>query len=361
VPQLTGIIHHIRLEGEVVAHGRYKVREIAQQAGLSEATVDRVLHNRPGVREGTRAEVAQAIADLDKQRSQLRLAGAKYLFDVVMQAPPRFSEAFRDAVEAELPSLAPAVVRTRFHFRETGSVPAMVETLDKLVKRPSQGVIVKAPDTTEVSDAIDRLTEAGIPVVTYATDVPNSSRVGYVGIENRAAGETAAYLLEQWLSDSASSVLVTLSSNAFRGEEEREMGFRGALRRSSGVGGSGSQRTLIDISESEGLDTTVERLVLDALERNPDIEAVYSIGGGNMATVRAFEKLGRRYRVFIAHDLDRDNKQLLRDKKISAVLDHDLRSDANLACRMLIQGRGGMSGVTTVKSPIRITTPYNMP
>ncbi len=26
---------------------RYKVREIAQQAGLSEATVDRVLNNRP--------------------------------------------------------------------------------------------------------------------------------------------------------------------------------------------------------------------------------------------------------------------------------------------------------------------------
>lgn len=344
-----------------MAHRRYKVREIAQQAGLSEATVDRVLHNRPGVREGTRAEVAQAIADLDKQRSQLRLAGRKYFFDIVMQAPSRFSEAFREAVEAELPSLAPAVVRTRFHFRETGSVPAMVESLDALVKRPSQGVVVKAPDTTEVSDAIDRLTEAGIPVVTYATDVPSSSRVGYVGIENRAAGETAAYLLEQWLSGSASSVLVTLSSNAFRGEEEREMGFRGALRRSGSVGGIGSQRTLVDISESEGLDATVERLVLDALERNPDVEAVYSIGGGNLATVRAFEKLGRSYRVFIGHDLDRDNQQLLRDRKISAVLDHDLRSDANLCCRMLIQGRGGMSGVTTVTSPIRIVTPYNMP
>ncbi|MFC9556698.1 LacI family DNA-binding transcriptional regulator [Rhodococcus sp. NPDC056960] len=344
-----------------MAHSRYKVREIAQQAGLSEATVDRVLHNRAGVREGTRAEVAQAIIDLDKQRSQLRLAGRKYLFDVVMQAPSRFSGAFQEAVEAELPSLAPAVVRTRFHFRETGSVSAMVEVLDKLAKRPSHGVIVKAPDTTEVADAIDRLIEAGIPVVTYATDVPSSNRIGYVGIENRAAGETAAYLLEQWLRDTPASVLVTLSSNAFRGEEEREMGFRGALRRSGSVGGMGSQRTLIDISESEGLDSTVEQLVLEALERNPGIEAVYSIGGGNLATVRAFEKLGRSYRVFIAHDLDSDNRQLLRDKKISAVLEHDLRFDANLACRMLIQGRGGLSGVTTAMSPIRIITPYNMP
>src|SRR5690242_16461894 len=85
-----------------MAH-RYKVREIAQQSGLSEATVDRVLNERPGVRANTRAEVEQAIADLDKQRAQLRLNGRRYLIDVVMQTPERFSDAFRAAIEAELP------------------------------------------------------------------------------------------------------------------------------------------------------------------------------------------------------------------------------------------------------------------
>jgi hypothetical protein len=84
--------------GWTVAH-RYKVREIAQQSGLSEATIDRVLNKRPGVRENTRAEVMQAIADLDKQRAQLRLNGRRYLIDVVMQTPQRFSDAFRTAVE----------------------------------------------------------------------------------------------------------------------------------------------------------------------------------------------------------------------------------------------------------------------
>jgi hypothetical protein len=58
-------------------------------------TVDRVLHDRHNVRDSTRLEVEQAIRDLDKQRSQSRLAGRKYLFDVVMQAPQRFSSAFR--------------------------------------------------------------------------------------------------------------------------------------------------------------------------------------------------------------------------------------------------------------------------
>src|SRR5258705_10065213 len=156
---------------------RYRVREIAQEAGLSEGTGDGVLHNRPNVRQSTRLEVEQAIRDLDKQRAQLRLAGRKYLFDVVMQAPQRFSNAFQQAVEAELPALAPAVVRSRFHFRETGSVPAMVEALDKIGARGSHGVIVKAPDTDLVAGAIDRLTPEGIPGAPLVTDEPRSSRV----------------------------------------------------------------------------------------------------------------------------------------------------------------------------------------
>ena len=250
-----GFSHQFHIKGDCVSH-RYRVREIAQQAGLSEATVDRVLHNRANVRESTRREVEQAIGDLDKQRSQLRLAGRKYLVDVVMQAPQRFSSAFQAAVEAELPALAPAVVRSRFHFRETGSVPAMVETLDKIGARGSHGVIVKAPDTDLVAEAIDRLTAEGIPVVTFVTDVPRSSRVGYVGVDNRDAGATAAYLIDEWLGDSPASVLVTLSSNAFRGA----------------LGAAG--RAVVKIAESEGLDATIEWLVLDALDRNPDIGAV---------------------------------------------------------------------------------------
>src|SRR4030081_1198587 len=138
---------------------RYKVREIAQQAGLSEATVDRVLNGRPGVRENTRAEVKQAIADLDKQRTQLRLNGRRYLIDVVMQTPERFSSAFRDALEAELPSFAPAMLRARFHLWEAGSTRHMVDELTRL--RGSHGVVLKAQDEPEVGEAIDALVGAG--------------------------------------------------------------------------------------------------------------------------------------------------------------------------------------------------------
>ena len=96
------------------------------------------------MRENTRAEVTQAIEDLDKQCAQLRLVGRRYLIDVVMQTPQRFSDAFRAAVEAELPAFAPAMVRARFHLWEPGSTAQMVDVLGGL--RGSHGVVLKAQD-----------------------------------------------------------------------------------------------------------------------------------------------------------------------------------------------------------------------
>ncbi|MBL7254250.1 LacI family DNA-binding transcriptional regulator [Paractinoplanes lichenicola] len=315
----------------------YRIREIAVQAGLSEATVDRVLHRRGGVRESTVREVRRAIEDLDRQRDQVRLGGRTFLVDVVVRAPARFSAAIRAAMEAELPGLRPAIVRVRFH--DGGDV---VGTLARLGRTGSHGVVLKAPDTPEIVAATRAL---AVPLVTLVTDLPASPRIAYAGIDNHAAGATAAYLIEQWLGDRPGSVLVVRAHESFRGEDDRAAGFRAEIRR--------------PVVESVDEATALRA----AREQHPDIRAIYSLyagAGGNTAVVEAFQ--GHPYGVFIAHDLDRENTMLLRERKLSAVLHHDLRTDLRRACHAVLQAHGALPGpVRTNPSAVQVITPHNAP
>ena len=201
------------------------------------------------------------------------------------------------------------------------------------------------------------LAAAGIPVVTFVTDLPFSRRVAYVGVDNRAAGATAAYLVTQWSGAEPGGVLVTLSSAAFRGEEEREIGFRATLRELA------PRRTVVEVTDTDGLDSSMlARRRRGARGRRPRSTRSTRSAAATRATLAAFRAAGRTPAVFVAHDLDGDNRALLRSRQISAVLHHDLRADMRRACRLLLQAQGALPGVpVSVPSQIQVVTPYNEP
>lgn len=334
---------------------RYRVVDIAAQAGLSRATVDRVLHGRVGVRPETVAQVERAIGELERQRTQVHLSGKALILDLVMQTPARFAAASRTALEGELQALRPAVARARFHLGEHSDPGRAAAILERIARHGSDGVILKAPNHPEVIAAVARLEAAGIPTVTFVTDIPSSARAAYVGLDNVAAGATAAYLITNW-AGSCGDVLLTLSHSTFRGEEERESGFVTTLARLAPV------RRVHRVTDTDGLDESMAEAVREALDAHPSVDAVYSIGGGNHATVTAFRELGRHAAVFVAHDLDADNVALLRTRQVTAVLHHDLRADMRRACRLLLQAGGVLPGSpTSLPSQVQVVTPFNEP
>lgn len=338
--------------------GAHRIRDIAEQSGLSQATVDRVLHRRPGVSARAVRQVEQALLDLDQQQSQLRLGARTLMLDVVMQAPRRFSSAVRRALEAELDSARPAAVRARFDLRESGDVADLVTRLDRVGQRgrATHGVLLKAPDDPAVAAAVDRLADRGIPVVTLVTDVRQCARVAYVGLDNTAAGATAAYLIDRWAGDRPGEVLVTVSRSAFFGERERREAFVAQMARLA------PERGVVATGEADGLDESTRQVVRAALAEHPQIVGVYSIGGGNRAITAELARARRDVAVFVAHDLDRDNVDLLLDGPVSVVLHHDLHADLRAAVRQVLRHHGLVPGApTSVHANVQVVTPFNLP
>jgi LacI family transcriptional regulator len=313
----------------VVKHP-YPIREIAARAGLSPATVDRVLHQRGGVRESTVRQVHQAIADLDRAPSTSRT----FVIDLVIRASRWFGNDARAALDAELECLAPISVRTRFHL-----VGEPARVLDRLARSGTHGVIVLAPPGPEVAEAVARL---DMPVVTLNEDLPAGKRIAHVGVDDFDAGATAAYLVEQWLHDRAGDLLVVGGPEA----ERRVAGFRSVL------------------APARRLHTaTAPDQVRATLAGRHTVRAVYAPSPGSSAeVVAAFAAEQRNYDVFVAHGLDRDNLALLRAHRINAVLHQDLRADLRHACQAILRAQGALPGpIRSHPAAAQIITPFNAP
>lgn len=334
----------------------YLVKDIAFQAGLSTATVDRVINGRPGVRRQTAARVEAAIEELRQQENAASLTGRVQVFDVVMEAPDRFTSAVRRAFEAEARTFLPIAIRMRFHFAEQMRDAELTRLMARIRNRGSHGVVLKAPDTSVIRDEVDAMAKTGIPVVTLVTDLPGSARLAYAGSDNRMAGETAAYLIGSRIGDWGGTVLATLSSSRFKGEEEREIAFREMINARF------PKLEIEEVSEGYGKDWATGAQVRQALGRRDDIRAVYSIGGGNRAIIEAFEAAGRPLPVYVAHDLDEDNLALLRQEKLSYVLHHNLNADASAAFVTLLQAGNALPKTKRpALSALVIITPFNIP
>ncbi len=174
-----------------MAAGHLTLKDIAREAGVSVATLDRVLHGRAGVREDTARRVRETIdrfgfrpssaaADLARRRTSR--------FAFVM---PGGGNIFMQAIAAAVVEMT-AWLNARRASAETiitdvFNPAALADTLESLAGR-FDGVAVVALDHQSVRAAIDDLVAAGTPVVTLVSDVPGSRRFHYVGVDNVAAG-----------------------------------------------------------------------------------------------------------------------------------------------------------------------------
>ena len=335
---------------------RFPIKEVARQSGLSTATVDRVINNRANVSPQTKARVAAAISELEGQEEQLAARGRRLFFDFVIEAPTRFSREVQQAAEQVLPSIGSAVCRPRFQTQEIMTEDDVTAALSRIAKRGSHGVCIKARDLPIIRAAVNQLIASGIPVVTLVTDLNTTKRLAYVGLDNQSAGRTAAYLIARTIGDGDGTVLTSRSNDRFLGEEEREVAFKETLVRLC------PSLRIIDASGGSGVHGKTSRIMQSVIAGLDEVRAVYSMGGGNTAILNALDQNASLPDIYVAHDLDDDNRRLIEDGRLSFVLHHDLREDLlNVFQAFLHHHKLMVMPVHTSVSHIQVVTPENIP
>lgn len=315
---------------------RSTLTDIAREAGVSTATVDRVLNNRSGVRSRTREivlETAQRLGYIADGTSANALppsaVGPVVRLDFTLPAGTNtFIKMLQRQIETQA-AMRPDL-DVRVSMIEGFSPESLARALHDL-RGQTHGVGVIALDHPTVREAIRALAANDVKVVTIASDILHVPRVAYIGIDNRAAGRLAGYLLARFLgAEKPAKVALFAGSLSYRGHQEREMGFRHILM---------EEFPNIQIVELREMRDDREKAYAEAsalLDRHPDLAAIYNVGGGNIGIARALKERKREHAiVFLGHEATEGTKELLLDGTLDAVIDQNPRVEAREALNIL--------------------------
>jgi LacI family transcriptional regulator len=321
------------MRGEMAA-SHLTLKDIAREAGVSVATLDRVLHGRPGVREDTARRVREAI---DRHGFRPFAAGA----ELARGRPRRFAFVMPEGSNVFMAMILNHVAELSgwLGARRAGvetiktnvfNPAALTRTLESLAGR-YDGVAVVALDHQSVRAAIDDLVAGGSYVVTLVSDVPGSTRHHYIGIDNVAAGRTAGSLMGRFARTGSGKIGVIAGSQSLRDHAERIFGFNQVMTLEF------PDLSVLLPVEGNDQDDENESLMKGLIAKHPDLAGVYNVGAGNPGVARAITNAGRESALtFVGHDLSADTRRCLLRGVMDAVVVQDPGHEARSALRVLL-------------------------
>lgn len=335
--------------------------DIAREARVGVATVDRVLNKRAAVKESTARRVLEAARRLGftLEQPHYRLAAGK--------APVTIRMGFillQESHSFYLP-LARALTREAAPWLPAGQAPVIlhfaidaVEAMAQAIHRLSDEVEVLglvALDHPLIRHAVARAAARGVRVFTLLSDLSVPQRSGYIGLDNHKAGRTAAWFIER-LCRGNGEIGIIIGDNRFTCQESCEISFRSCLREQ----GKG-QQILEPVRSHERAD--IARTVTEQmLTQYPALQAIYAPCGGVEGIVDALRDSGRQQEIaLVCHGPLSDSELALIDGTIDFMLNHRLDEFAAVTLRAMADAASRPhSEVISLPQPFDIITKENM-
>ncbi len=315
------------------------LEDVAREAGVSLATVDRVVNRRAGVRARTVERVVATIERLgyfaDQHASRLA-RGRNYDFRIML---PSGGNEFMAALAQEFRDMGERAAGERaglqVHQVDTFDGEALAAAIEAL-PRDIDGLAVVALDHPAVTEAVNALADADVPVVTLVSDVPRSRRRHFVGTDNFASGRTAASLIGRFSCKRSGPVGLIVGSLALRDHFERRSGFEQVLANEyPGLG-------VLPVREARDDAALVQAAARELIAGHGDLIAIYNTGGGQAGVIAALQEAGKaRDIIYVAHELVPSTRRHLIRGTVDAVISQDVGHMSRSTFRILLALREG--------------------
>lgn len=207
------------------------LKQIAEMAGVHKSTVDKVLHNRPGVSDEVRQKIRALLDEYEYESNPLAKAlnyqKKKLPIAVVLPDVDARGELLA-GIELMQRDCASFNLDVQFHIIPYPDAQGQAACLQSLLRENIAGVVVTPIEHESVREALRALDAARIPVVILHSDLEGAPRLCFVGQDVRQAGGAAARMMELLLGG-AGQIGVISSQDTLAAVHAREDGFQKRL------------------------------------------------------------------------------------------------------------------------------------
>ena len=313
---------------------RPTTKNLAVAAGVSLATVDRVLNDRPGVKQNMIDRVSEVIRKIDFERniSAANLAKQKtykFLF-VFPESGDEFLDELVSKIEEFRRAFAAEMITSDIQRVDVSDLHKLAKYLATLSVEEFEGVALLAPETPPVRDAVARLAERGIKAVSFLSGRPQYSEIDCVGIDNHAAGATSARLMGRFVGAQSGKIMVVTETMQARDSIERRLGFDELMNRDY------PQLHPLSSLEIHGNPNRTQQVIANAFANNPDIVGAYVLSSEAKTPVKSImDKEGASEVVCIAHERTPFTESALKTDHLDAIIAQNFRHLVRNAIRIL--------------------------